>query len=172
MDKCWASVLSAKKSTPCNSLAIILLRALLPAPPTPTTKILGANSCSGDAKGLLWAMKLVGGGGCDCGGSDVCVGVGDDTFVSGCFNSASSVALLERIPPLLFLVFSPSVFDVASLVFGSNTVGVVGEEEFSPFIFWGLALLSMAFKAFSFREEEGDAGIDWYRTILDALWLL
>ena len=41
----WPSVLATKKSTPSRSALIMLLTALQPAPPTPTTVIRGRSSC-------------------------------------------------------------------------------------------------------------------------------
>mmetsp|Transcript_3648 Transcript_3648/g.6909 ORF Transcript_3648/g.6909 Transcript_3648/m.6909 type:complete len:207 (+) Transcript_3648:727-1347(+) len=44
VERCCASVLTARNSTPERLLAIMLLTAFPPAPPTPMTTILGANS--------------------------------------------------------------------------------------------------------------------------------
>ena len=41
----WPSVFATRKSTPSRLASIILLTALQPAPPTPTTVIRGRNSC-------------------------------------------------------------------------------------------------------------------------------
>jgi hypothetical protein len=44
VDRCWASVLQTRKSTPDRPRVIMLFIAFPPAPPTPITQILGANS--------------------------------------------------------------------------------------------------------------------------------
>ncbi len=54
----WASVLIATKSTPLNPSAIMRLTALVPPPPTPTTRICAKLSV-GDDLGILLLLSVL-----------------------------------------------------------------------------------------------------------------
>ena len=160
--------MSAKKSTPCNSsLAIILLSALFPAPPTPTTTILGANSCNG-------GMPIsVGGGvrklrGVAAAAAVVVVVVvvcdwsTDDDDASGGDGSLSSVVALS-------LGFGAWKTSGGGLIVGvSFSIKVVFESSspssLTALMFLGFAELSIALSALSFKSELPVAmyRIDWY----------